>query len=63
MHALQLLHCATGHHVRSHQRSHLVGGKKESVCRHCGHKMVKEDLAWQLFGADGAPTSVNLTKL
>ena len=62
MHVLQLLRCATGHHVSSHRRSHLVDGRKESVCRHCGHKMVREDLAGQLFGAKGT-TPVNLTKL
>jgi hypothetical protein len=63
MHVLQLFRCATGHHVRSHRRSRLVDGRKESVCRGCGRKMVKEDLAWQLFGADGASPPVNPTKL
>ena len=63
MHVLQLLRCATGHHVSSHRRSHLVDGRKESVCRHCGRKIVREDLALRLFGADGASAPVNLTKL
>ena len=63
MQVLQLLRCATGHHVSSHRRSQLVDGRKESVCRHCGHKMVREDLARRLLGADGASTPVNLTKL
>ena len=63
MHVLQLLRCATGHHVRSHRRSHRVDGKKEGVCRGCGRKMVKEDLALQLFGADGASPPVSMTKL
>jgi hypothetical protein len=63
MHVPQLLRCAVGHHVRSHRRSHLVDGRKESVCRGCGRKMVKEDLAWRLLGAEGPSTSVNLTSL
>ena len=63
MQVLQLLRCATGHHVRSHRRSHLVDGKKESVCRGCGRKMVKEDLAGTLFGVDGASAPISLTKL
>jgi hypothetical protein len=63
MHVLQLLRCATGHHVRSHRRSHLVDGKKESVCRGCGRRMVREDLAWPLIGVDGASTPISLTKL
>ena len=63
MHVLQLLRCATGHHVRSHRRSHLVDGRKENICRGCGRKMVKEDLAGRLFGTDGASTPVNPTKL
>jgi len=63
MHVPQLLRCAVGHHVPSHRRSHLVDGKKESVCRGCGRKIVKEDLAWPLLGAEDASTSVNLTKL
>ncbi|MEO7690006.1 MAG: hypothetical protein ABIS51_12035 [Sphingomonas sp.] len=63
MQVLQFLRCATGHHVSSHRRSQVVDGKKESVCRHCGHKMVREDLAGRLFGADGASAPTNLTKL
>ncbi len=45
----QLFRCAIGHHVRSHRRSYLEDGRKVSVCRCCGRKMVKEDLAWQLL--------------
>jgi len=63
MHVPQLLRCAVGRHVRSHRRSRLVDGRKVSVCRGCGRKMVKEDLAWRLFGADRTSTPVNPTKL
>lgn len=63
MQVLQLLRCAIGHHVSSHRRSQLVDGKKETVCRHCGHKIVREDLAERLFGADGPSAPTNLTKL
>jgi hypothetical protein len=62
MRILQLLRCATGNHVPSHRRSHRVDGRKESVCRGCGRKMVREDLAGQLV-ADSAPTPISVTEL
>jgi len=55
----QLFRCAFGHHVRSHRRSYLEDGRKVSVCRCCGRRMVKEDLAWKLLSAEGVATSAS----
>ena len=53
MHLMQLIRCATGHHVRSSKHSRLVDGRRESVCRGCGRRMVKDDFAMQLLGEGG----------
>ncbi|GAA0327139.1 hypothetical protein GCM10009087_41750 [Sphingomonas oligophenolica] len=53
MNILQLLRCAKGHHVRSGRRARFVNGRRESVCRGCGRKMVKEDQYWRLADDGG----------
>jgi hypothetical protein len=51
MNVKQLFRCAMGRHVRSASRSRVVNGRRESVCRGCGRKMVGSDFSWELTSA------------
>ncbi|MDB5707091.1 MAG: hypothetical protein JWN66_4207 [Sphingomonas bacterium] len=51
MNVKQLFRCAIGRHVRSSSRSRIVNGRRESVCRGCGRRMIRDDFSFELTSA------------